>query len=113
MSKEKLFHVGIKALIENQRGDVLLLYAPGWEKAKTKPHWDIPGGRIQEGGSAEETLKREVEEETGIKDVESLECFTSVIANHEIPFEDRILGLVLMVYKVKVPANSNFKRRAH
>lgn len=106
MSKEKLFHVGIKALIENEERKVLLLFAPGWERAKTKPHWDIPGGRIQEGGSAEETLKREVEKETGIKNIQSQEFLSAVVSNHQIPFEDKILGLVLMVYKVKVPVTN-------
>lgn len=32
-------------------------------------HWDFPKGHIEEGESEEETVKREVAEETGIKDI--------------------------------------------
>jgi len=106
MAQEKLFHVGIKALIEDKDGKILLLHAPGWEKNNTPPHWDIPGGRIQDGQTSSAALSREIEEETGIKIIESSEFFTAAIAKHEIPFENHILGLVLMVYRVKVPKDS-------
>lgn len=106
MAKEKLFHVGVKALIEDEKGNILLLHAPGWAKNNTPPHWDIPGGRIQEGQVVEDALKREIEEETGIKKVRSVSFFTAVISKHEIPFEDRILGLVLMIYKITIPVGS-------
>lgn len=109
MSKEKLFHVGVKALIENEEGKILLLKAPGWEKAKTKAHWDIPGGRIQEGQTIEAALSREIEEETGVKKIEYSEFFTAIISNHQIPHKDIMLGLVLMVYRVKIPKSSKIK----
>lgn len=109
MANEKLFHVGIKALIENGRGEVLLLKAPVWEKGNIKAHWDIPGGRIQEGQSIEATLNREIEEETGVKKIEYSEFFTAIISNHQIPHKDIMLGLVLMVYKVRIPKNSKIK----
>lgn len=109
MAKEKLFHVGVKALIENEEGEILLLKAPGWKKNNTPPHWDIPGGRIQEGGDALGTLMREIEEETGITRVHSAQLFSAVISKHEIPLDDKILGLVLMIYKTKVPGNPKLK----
>jgi hypothetical protein len=28
------------------------------------------------------------------------------VSNHEIPFDERLLGLALMIYKVKVPQGS-------
>lgn len=46
---------------------LLLHYKPG--------HWDFPKGHIEEGESEEETVKREVEEETGIKDIRIVEGF--------------------------------------
>jgi 8-oxo-dGTP diphosphatase len=106
MTTEKMFHVGVKALIEDKDGKVLLLHSPGWAKNNTPPHWDIPGGRIQEGQSVTEALEREVEEETGVTKLESNKFFTAVIAKHEIPFESHVLGLVLMVYKVQIPDDS-------
>lgn len=109
MANEKLFHVGIKALIENEQGLILLLKAPAWERGNIEAHWDIPGGRIQEGQNATEVLAREVEEETGIRKIESFDFFTAVVSNHQIPFEDKMLGLVLMIYKVRIPKNSQIK----
>lgn len=109
MSKEKLFWVGIKALIENGEGKILLLNSPGWKQKEIEAHWDIPGGRIEESQSAEEALKREVQEETGITNIENSEFFTAVISNHEIDFEGRTIGLLLMIYKVTTPENSKIK----
>lgn len=109
MANEKLFHVGIKALIENKQGQVLLLKAPAWKKGNVEAHWDIPGGRIQEGQSVKAVLAREIEEETGIKKIESDKFFSAVVSNHQIPFEDKMLGLVLMVYKVKISNGSKIR----
>ncbi len=35
----------------------------------TNGHWDFPKGNIEAGEKEEETTKREIEEETGIKDI--------------------------------------------
>ena len=108
MANEKLFHVGVKALIVNEDDRVLVLNVNTTKFRDDKtPHWDIPGGRIQEGQSALETLRREVLEETGIKQIEKAEYLTGVISNIEIPVSDELtVGLVLVVYKVAVPPNS-------
>jgi 8-oxo-dGTP pyrophosphatase MutT (NUDIX family) len=104
MAKEKLFQIGIKGLIENKNGQVLLFKAPGWAKNNTPPHWDIPGGRIQEGHSVLDTLSREIREEAGITKISHPIFFTSVISSHEIPLgNNKAAGLVLMVYKVQIP----------
>ena len=36
-------------------------------------HWDFPKGHVEENESDNETVKREVEEETGIKDIEIID----------------------------------------
>lgn len=38
-------------------------------------HWDFPKGHIEEGEREEETARREVAEETGIKDIRIIEGF--------------------------------------
>ncbi len=38
-------------------------------------HWGFPKGHIEKGESEEETMKREVEEETGIKDIKIISGF--------------------------------------
>lgn len=42
-------------------------------------HWDFPKGNIEEGEIEEETAKREVWEETGIKDIHFLQGFKEKI----------------------------------
>ena len=38
-------------------------------------HWDFSKGHIEEGENEEETIKREVKEETGIEDIKIIEGF--------------------------------------
>lgn len=104
MSKEKLFQVGIKALITNSEGKILVLDSGDWHLKHQKRHWDIPGGRIQEGHSALDTLKREIDKEIGVKKFSQPQFFTSVISNFvEIPVGKLKVGLLLMIYKVQIP----------
>lgn len=50
---------------------LLLHYQPG--------HWDFPKGHIEAGESEEETVKREIAEETGIKDIVIIKGFREQI----------------------------------
>ena len=38
-------------------------------------HWDFPKGHVEKGETEEETVKREVAEETGIKDIKIIKGF--------------------------------------
>lgn len=51
----KKFYVGVKGIIKEERGYLLLKAAKG--------HWDIPGGRIDGDEDFEATLNRELSEE--------------------------------------------------
>jgi ADP-ribose pyrophosphatase YjhB (NUDIX family) len=53
--------VSVMAWIENQFGDVLLLKQVRGNK------WTLPGGKVRSRETIEEALKREVEEEIGLK----------------------------------------------
>lgn len=104
MAVEKLFHVGVKALIYDAEGRLLILLANVATHSKnTEPYWDIPGGRIQQGDDILTTLKREILEETGVATTSAAQFVTAVISRHEIPLGGgRLVGLVLMIYKVTI-----------
>lgn len=107
---EKLFYIGVKGLIQNSQGQLLLLKADVSQHSRGTPaYWDIPGGRIDEGESVLDALKREIKEETGIAKLETYQFFTAVVSNHQIPQGRQQIGLVLMIYVVKIPAKSIVK----
>ena len=107
MAQEKLFQIGVKALITSSKGEILVLDSGEWHLKNQIRHWDIPGGRVQEGGNIAETLDREVFEETGVKKLTQAEFFTAVSTNFaDRPIDGHMVGLVLMVYRVKIPENS-------
>ncbi len=99
----KLFHVGIKALAQNEKGEYLLLQVnPAKLSGNQEAYWDIPGGRIEEGGSVLDTLTREVDEELGVAISGEPGFLTAVVSNITIPTESGDVGLVLMIYTVNL-----------
>jgi 8-oxo-dGTP pyrophosphatase MutT (NUDIX family) len=102
---EDCFHLGIKGLIINKDKKILLLKVNTKElkEHQGEAYWDIPGGRIHKGDTIEETLKREIEEEIGIKTIESINPFLMVLSNIRIPLNDGSdIGLILYVFWCQV-----------
>lgn len=100
---EDIFHLAMKAIIRNADGKILLVKVNPKELKETadwhgEAYWDIPGGRLKKGGSAEETLMREVAEETGISNFKSIQPFAMTLANIRIPVGNDTVGLVLSTY---------------
>jgi len=98
---EDIFHLGIKAIIRNSEGRILLLKVnpKKLKKYSGEPYWDIPGGRIHKNSNIEDTLKREVREETGITSISSFSPFTMVLSNNvRIPVGADTVGLILSSY---------------
>lgn len=58
MVEMKKFYVGIKGVLREERGVLILKRANALQE-----HWDIPGGRIDGSENFEDTLKRELAEE--------------------------------------------------
>ncbi len=106
--KEDCFHLGIKAVIRNEFGKVLLLEInPSSLKDFAGPkYWDLPGGRIHRGATVEETLRREVFEETGISEVRSIMPLAMVLSSIRIPPPPDV-GLILWLYLCEAPTTSN------
>jgi 8-oxo-dGTP pyrophosphatase MutT (NUDIX family) len=65
-TKHKLFFIGVKGLIQNTSGQLLLL------KRVEDNTWDLPGGRIDKDEQPEETMRREIKEETGLENLKSV-----------------------------------------
>lgn len=71
----------------------LLLHYPSGARAR-KDYWDLPKGHIEKGEKAEETVIREIEEETGLKDVKFIEGFKETIKYFFKSEEKNILKFV-------------------
>lgn len=100
---EDVFHLGIKALIRNASGEILLLKVnPAKLKGTIKEYWDIPGGRVQRGDTVEQTLRREVAEETGVTDIEDIQPLAMVLSNIRIPLQPEDVGLILSVFTCSI-----------
>jgi len=77
MSKKKIIAAG--GLVTNEKNELLMMFRRG--------KWDLPKGKVDEGETLEIAAIREVQEETGIKNI-SLGKFIDV-TNHEY-FEKRL-----------------------
>jgi len=67
MPQEKSAGAIIFRMVNNEPHYLLLHYPSG--------HWEFAKGHIEEGEDFEKTIRREVEEETGIKDLEIIPGF--------------------------------------
>lgn len=94
---EQLFQIGIKALIQNDEHQILLL--------KSKDYWDIPGGRMDQGEDITAALLRELHEEIGIHRIAKQELWNVAKAVKQLPYNDIMTSLMLIVYRVQLPAD--------
>jgi 8-oxo-dGTP pyrophosphatase MutT (NUDIX family) len=101
------FQVGIKALIRNDEGQILMVHIPEW--SGNPAHWDLPGGRIDTGESFLETLKRELIEEIGVSYVGKPKQIMTFLTKITIPVGSTRMPLIFVVYEVKLPKNSVIK----
>lgn len=108
--QEKLFQVGVKALITDKSGKYLVFDYGDWHRKDQERHWDIAGGRVKEGQTIAETLLREMEEETGITEIKKSEFFTAVPSNFkDMNIDGHMVGLILLIYKVQIAEDAEIR----
>lgn len=96
---EDIFHLGIKAIIRNKKGQILLLENnPKNGSGLNPPHWDLPGGRLKKGDNIKNTLERELKEEIGVKNVNIIKFLDASVSNFKMPHGKQTVGLVLFTY---------------
>lgn len=96
MNQEKLFYIGNKALIRNDKNEVLILHIT---RTKDEDYYDLPGGRMNKGEDVVTALTREVKEETGIVDLVIEKPLGMALTSIQIPIpQGEKAGLVLSVY---------------
>ena len=61
MDEQRYPEPTVGALIFNQEGEIFLMTSPKWQNK-----YSLPGGHIEIGETIEETVKREVKEETNL-----------------------------------------------
>ncbi len=77
--------VGVGALIQNERGEILLALRSQQAKNE-RGKWEIPGGAVEFGETLEQALQREIKEEIGIE-IEVGELLH--VCNHILPEEQQ------------------------
>ncbi len=62
-------------VVENEKGEILLIYR--------KKYWDLPKGKMDKDETMEECAVREVEEETGLKNVQIGSLIDTTLHHYE------------------------------
>jgi len=102
---EPYLQVGVKVVLQRNDGSILLLRPNPKKYPEIIEKWGIVGGRINTGVSLIENLKREVEEETGLKTMsEPVLLYAQDILNVE-KFPGR--HIVRLTYKATVEGEPN------
>lgn len=99
MSELKTFYVGIKGVVvDSESNKALLLLKEADPDGKS--YWDLPGGRIDDNETIQDTLKRELKEEVNLdeQDIKVGQILNAFRLPR--PLRDG-LGLMLIYYKVE------------
>lgn len=88
----KKFYVGVKAVIQDERGILLIKHMNGF--------WDMPGGRIDDNEDFETALRRELSEELAGSTVKFIGEQLGAARVHRDIKDD--ISLVLIFFKVGI-----------
>lgn len=101
---EQHFQIGIKGLIRNDKGEILMVYIPPWEH--NPGHWDFPGGRMDPGETFLDTLKRELQEEIGVSYIGIPKQLGAMLTPITIPVGGDRIPLVFVIYETAIPVDA-------
>lgn len=101
---EQIFQIAAKALIRDNQGQILMVHIPEW--GHNAAHWDLPGGRVDQGETLLETLRRELTEEIGCSFAGTPKQLMTFITNITIPVGKERVSLAFVVYDVRLSKDS-------
>lgn len=93
--KPQTFYIGIKAVIVNDY-KALVVADPRFKG------YDLPGGKIDEGESIEQALRRELKEELGLEEFKMGELLFAV---EKYGYKVKGISIMLIFYKVTATIN--------
>ena len=109
--QEQLFFLGVKALLLNSVGQVLLVKVT---RKDGSVYWDLPGGRVNKSEDQEAALMREVFEETGIANIQVGRNLGMARHDAQIPFsKNDTAGLILSVYSCTATDTTTSDKERH
>ncbi len=87
----RVFMPGVRAVIRNQAGDLLL------QRRTDIPAWGLPAGAVEIGESVVDAVKREVKEETSLDvlAVEPMGVYSGLAQQFTYPNGDQVQGLAM------------------
>lgn len=85
------YRVGLKAMIRNSKGEVLLV-------KENSDKWDLPGGGLDHGEAPEDCLRRELLEEAGLTGL----AIGQPLVVKSFWLEDKQAWLMWVVYSVSL-----------
>lgn len=97
MASEKLFHVGVKALIRNGAGQLLL---EGRDRGQGVVTYDLPGGRIDVGEDIDQALRRELAEEIGYVYTGPLRHVATTVTKLSPEVKGKKVGLLIVLVDI-------------
>ncbi|OPG98693.1 hypothetical protein B2I21_10170 [Chryseobacterium mucoviscidosis] len=107
---DRYTHMGVYGLVTWEQKVLLIRKARGAYMGK----WDLPGGRLEFGEQPEFALHREIEEETGLSDLQlvihSAESNVLEWTNEGEPEELHHIGILYDVYLTSESRPSEIKR---
>lgn len=94
MYPSTIYRVVAKALITNETGKILVV-------KENQDFWSLPGGGVDHGESAQDCIKREIQEEIGLNAVEVGE----IVYSTNVYLDQRDMWMTWIVYRAKIDSS--------